>query len=69
VQTAVAAGAGTGNLRFDIVPGKADESILAYRMASTNPAVMMPEIGRSTRHDEGVALIRFWIDSLEGSCR
>lgn len=65
----VAAGAGTGNLRFDIVPGKADDSIVAYRMASTNPAVMMPEIGRSTRHDEGVDLIRFWIDSLEGSCR
>ena len=65
----VAAGAGTGNLRFDIVPGKADESIMAYRMGSTHPAVMMPEIGRSTRHDEGVALIRSWIDSLEGSCR
>lgn len=65
----VAAGAGTGNLRFDIVPGKADESIMAYRMDSTHPAVMMPEIGRSTRHDEGVALIRSWIDSLEGSCR
>jgi len=65
----VAAGAGTGNLRFDIVPGKADESIMAYRMDSTHPAVMMPEIGRSTRHHEGVALIRSWIDSLEGSCR
>lgn len=65
----VAAGAGTGNLRFDIVPGKADESIMAYRMDSTHPAVMMPEIGRSTRHDEGVVLIRSWIDSLEGSCR
>ncbi len=65
----VAAGAGTGNLRFDIVPGKADESIMAYRMDSTHPAVMMPEIGRSTRHAEGVALIRSWIDSLEGSCR
>lgn len=65
----VAAGAGTGNLRFDIVPGKADESIMAFRMDSTHPAVMMPEIGRSTRHDEGVALIRSWIDSLEGSCR
>lgn len=65
----VAAGAGTGNLRFDIVPGKADESIMAFRMDSTHPAVMMPEIGRSTRHDEGVALIWSWIDSLEGSCR
>lgn len=65
----VAAGAGTGNLRYDIVPGKADESIVPYRMASTHPAVMMPEIGRSTRHDEGVALIRFWIDSMKGNCQ
>lgn len=65
----VAAGAGTGNLRFDIVPGDADASIIPYRMASTNPAVMMPEIGRSTAHAEGAALVRFWIDSMEGSCR
>lgn len=65
----VAAGAGTGNLRFDIVPGDADASILPYRMASTNPAAMMPEIGRSTRHTEGVALVRFWIDQMEGLCR
>ena len=36
------------------MPGKADESIIAYRMGSTHRAVMMPEIGRSTRHDEGV---------------
>jgi len=65
----VAAGAGTGNLRFDIVPGDADASIIPYRMGSTNPAAMMPEIGRSTRHAEGVELVRFWIDSMEGSCR
>lgn len=65
----VAAGPGTGNLRFDIVPGDAGASIIPYRMGSTNPAVMMPEIGRSTVHAEGAALIRFWIDSMEGSCR
>lgn len=65
----VAAGPGTGNLRFDIVPGDAKASIIPYRMASTNPAVMMPEIGRSTSHAEGVALVRFWIDSMEGSCQ
>ena len=65
----VAAGAGTGNLLFDIVPGKAGESIIPFRMDSTNPAIMMPEIGRSTRHEEGIALIRFWIDAMEGSCQ
>ncbi|MEG2498680.1 hypothetical protein, partial [Brevundimonas sp.] len=65
----VAAGAGTGNLLYDIVPGKADKSIIPYRMHSINAAEMMPEIGRSTRDDEGIALIRFWIDAMEGSCQ
>ncbi len=64
----VAAGSGTGNRRFDIVPGDPDASVMPYRMASTDPAVMMPEIGRSTAHNEGVELIRQWIASREGSC-
>ena len=29
---------------------------------------MMPEIGRSTIHAEGVELIRAWIESLPGDC-
>lgn len=65
----VAAGSGTGNRRFDIVPGKPDESIITYRMASTNPAERMPEIGRSTAHDEAVALMRKWIERTSGSCQ
>ena len=63
-----AAGTGTGDRQFDIVPGNADASIFAYRMASTEPAVMMPELGRSLAHAEGVQLIGDWIDALEGSC-
>ena len=63
-----AAGPGTGGRLFDIVPGKPDESILMYRMASTRPGVMMPEIGRSTVDREGMALIRAWIVSLKGDC-
>lgn len=65
----VAAGSGTGNRRFDIVPGKPDESIITYRMASTNPAERMPEIGRSTAHEEAVALMRQWIEQTSGSCQ
>tara|TARA_R110002110_G_scaffold415748_1_gene654822 strand:+ start:54307 stop:56682 length:2376 start_codon:yes stop_codon:yes gene_type:complete len=64
----VAAGAGSGGLQYDILPGNADESIMAYRMDSNEPDVRMPEIGRSIIHDEGVALVREWIDSLSGSC-
>jgi uncharacterized repeat protein (TIGR03806 family) len=63
-----AAGPATGGRLFDIVPGKPDESILMYRLASTRPGVMMPEIGRSTVDREGMALIRAWILSLKGNC-
>jgi uncharacterized repeat protein (TIGR03806 family) len=64
----VAAGRGTGNHLFDIVPGHPDDSILPFRMASRETGVMMPEQGRGTVHQEGVALIRDWIASLPGSC-
>ncbi|MBR9824548.1 MAG: hypothetical protein GYB36_01950 [Alphaproteobacteria bacterium] len=64
----IAAGRGTGNRPYDIVPGHPDQSIFIYRMDSTEPDVMMPEIGRSTVHHEGVELIRAWIESLDGDC-
>ena len=57
----IAAGRGTGDRKFDIVPGRPDESIMVYRMASTDPGAMMPELGRTLAHAEGVELIRRWI--------
>ncbi len=51
------------DLRFDIVPGEPDESILVYRLASIAPKVMMPQIGRASVHSEGLALIRAWVAS------
>jgi uncharacterized repeat protein (TIGR03806 family) len=61
----VAAGKGSGGLRYDIVAGAPEKSILLYRMQSTDPGVMMPEMGRKHVHEEGVALIAAWIKSLE----
>jgi uncharacterized repeat protein (TIGR03806 family) len=61
----VAAGKGSGSFKFDVVPGKADQSILIHRMNSTEVGVAMPELGRTTVHQEGVELIREWINSLE----
>jgi uncharacterized repeat protein (TIGR03806 family) len=61
----VAAGRGSGNLRYDIVPGQPQQSILYYRIASTDPEIMMPELGKKLVHEEGVALIRDWIASLK----
>lgn len=61
----VAAGRGSGGLLFDIAPGDPDGSIVVHRMASTEPGVMMPELGRSTVHEEGLALVRAYIASLK----
>ena len=64
----VAAGKGTGDRFFDIVPGAPDESIMLFRLASSEGGVMMPELGRTTVHREGLALIRQWVASLSGGC-
>lgn len=61
----VAAGNGAGTFDFDIVPGKADESIITHRMNSTEVGIAMPELGRTTVHKEGVQLIRDWINGMK----
>lgn len=60
----IAAGKGTGGHAYGIAPGDPDASILLYRMRSQDPAVMMPELGRSLVDEEGVALIRDWIAAM-----
>lgn len=64
-KSPVAAGAGSGGHQYDIVPGRPDNSILVYRMESLDPGTMMPELGRSLIHQEGVELIKEWIRSME----
>lgn len=64
----VAAGAGTGNFKYGIYPGKPDESIMTYRLNSFETGVMMPELGRGSVHEEGVALIREWIGAMKEGC-
>ena len=61
----VAAGRGSGNRRFGIVPGKPNESILVFRMESDDPGIRMPELGRQLKHQEGVALIKDWIREMK----
>ena len=65
MKTPVAAGRGSGNLKYDIVPSKPNESILLYRLESTDPGEMMPEVGRKTMHKEGVDLNREWIKAMK----
>lgn len=59
-----AAGRGSGENLFVIEPGKPDESILVHRIASVEPGVMMPELGRTTVDKKALALIRDWIASM-----
>lgn len=61
----IAAGKGSGDLQYSIVPGQAEKSILLYRMSSNDPGVMMPEVGRSIVHEEGVNLIASYIEKLK----
>lgn len=57
----VAAGRGAGPHLYGVVPGKPDESIMTYRMASTEPGVAMPELGKDTVDEKGLAAVRRWI--------
>jgi uncharacterized repeat protein (TIGR03806 family) len=60
----VAAGRGSGGLAYDIVPGKPEDSILAFRIGSIDAGIMMPELGKRLIHEEGLELVREWIAAL-----
>jgi uncharacterized repeat protein (TIGR03806 family) len=62
----VAAGSGTGSLQYDVVPGKPEESIMIFRMSSTDPEIKMPEIPNLVPDKAGIDLISEWIASLQG---
>lgn len=67
-KTPVAVGRGSGDRTYDIYPGRPDESIVVFRMQHSDPAIAMPELGRSVVHAEGVTLISDWIRSMNGEC-
>ena len=60
----VAAGRGSAGFEFAIDPGHPERSILLHRMQSTDPGVMMPELGRTLVDERGVALIQEWISGM-----
>ncbi len=64
----VAAGSGGGNLTFDIVPGKPEQSLLLTRLEATSGQAMMPRLGRTLVDKDGVQLLRNWIASLGDNC-
>jgi hypothetical protein len=47
-----------------VKPGSINRSMLYYRLNTTNEAYRMPLHGRTIIHEEGIALIEQWINSL-----
>lgn len=64
----VAAGKAGQGEQYDIVPGHPEQSILVYRMQSTEPSIAMPELGRSLEHVEAVDVISQWITGMGTGC-
>ncbi len=60
-----AAGRGAGELLTVIDPGAPDTSILVYRMASTDPGIAMPELGRTLTDEIGLEVVRTWIAEMQ----
>jgi len=48
-----------------IVPGHPERSAVYLRMKSQNFTFMMPQLGRSVVHEEGIKLVADWIRSLQ----
>lgn len=61
----VAAGSGTGALEYDVVPGKPEESIMIFRMKSTDPEIKMPEIPNLLPDQAGIQLVSEWIAAMQ----
>lgn len=59
-----AAGAGAGGRIYDIFPGRPEESIVPFRMASEDPEIKMPELPSLLSDPFGVALIEEWIRDM-----
>jgi uncharacterized repeat protein (TIGR03806 family) len=59
-----AAGTGAGGHEYDIVPGFPDESIVPFRMSSTDPEIKMPELPNRIPDQAGIDLVSEWISGL-----
>lgn len=53
---------------FVINGGRPNQSEMIIRLSSTEESVMMPIIGRTIVHEEGVQLMKDWIESINTSC-
>ena len=51
-------------LTYDVVPQAPEQSYLLYRLMTSNANQRMAPLGRSTKHAEGLELVKAWINSL-----
>jgi hypothetical protein len=58
-------GFGLGNI---VEPGDPRNSVLYFRLSSTEPSNRMPLLARTIVHEEGVLLIEEWITTLNINC-
>ena len=65
MKSPVAAGKGSGGRKYDIVPGKPDESILLYRIESQDVGARMPNLARNRVFHPANNLVRQWIANLD----
>lgn len=65
MKSPVATGKGSGGRRYDIVPGKPEDSILMFRIETDEPGARMPNLARNLNHPESAELIRKWIAAMK----
>ncbi|ANF50986.1 hypothetical protein A0O34_10860 [Chryseobacterium glaciei] len=51
-----------------ITPGNHNKSVMSFRLNSVDESNRMPLLGRTIVHDEGVELLKQWINSLNQNC-
>lgn len=51
-------------LTYNILPQDPDKSVVIYRMSNTNPAHIMPQLGRSVNHEKGIEIVSNYIEAL-----
>ncbi|WP_415329301.1 hypothetical protein [Chryseobacterium sp. MMS23-Vi53] len=51
-----------------IMPGNPSKSVMHFRLSSVNESNRMPLLGRTIVHDEGLDLLKQWINTLNQNC-
>ncbi|MCB0786314.1 MAG: hypothetical protein KDC02_19165, partial [Flavobacteriales bacterium] len=56
------------DMTYIVSAGLPERSMMHFRLASTAVNARMPLLGRTVVHEEGLALITEWIESIDPPC-